>query len=134
VGNITNAPLFVDQASSNLRLQPNSPCINAGNNSYITNTTDLDGNPRASGGRVDIGAYEYQWPQLIIAPSGPNVLLTWPTNNAGYDYAAFTLQFTTNLGSTAIWSTNIPAPVVLGAQNVVTDPITGAQRFYRLVK
>jgi len=44
MGNITNAPLF----AGNLRLQSNSPCINAGNNSYVTTATDLDGNPRIS--------------------------------------------------------------------------------------
>ena len=65
----TSDPLFVDPACGNLRLQSNSPGINAGNNSYVTNATDLDGNPRIADGTVDIGAYEYQWPQLIIAPS-----------------------------------------------------------------
>jgi hypothetical protein len=67
VGNITNAPLFVDYAGGNLRLQSNSPCINSGNNSYVVGSTDLDGNPRIVFGTVDIGAYEYQTPTSIIS-------------------------------------------------------------------
>jgi hypothetical protein len=66
-GNLTNAPLFVDYASGNLRLQFNSPCINAGNNAYVTTATGLDGNPRIVSGTVDIGAYEYQGPGSLIS-------------------------------------------------------------------
>jgi hypothetical protein len=65
VGNITNAPLFVNQAAGDFRLQPTSPCINAGNNAAVSVTTDLDGNPRIVGGVVDIGAYECQSPDLL---------------------------------------------------------------------
>jgi parallel beta-helix repeat protein/predicted outer membrane repeat protein len=66
--------------------------------------------------------------QLTIIPSGTNVILTWPTNAVG-----FTLQSTTNLVFSAVWGTNSPAPVVIGRQNVVTNPISGPQQFYRLV-
>jgi len=67
VGNITQAPLFVDYANGNLRLQSNSPCINAGNNAYAPGPTELDGNPRIVSGTVDIGAYEFQGPGSVIS-------------------------------------------------------------------
>jgi hypothetical protein len=69
-GNINNPPQFVDAAAGNFRLQPNSPCINAGNNSWLTNfpgSLDLDGQPRVAGGAVDMGAYEVQNPASAIS-------------------------------------------------------------------
>jgi uncharacterized repeat protein (TIGR03803 family) len=66
-------------------------------------------------------------PQLTITPSGAKVILSWPATAAG-----FTLQSTTNLGSLAFWTTNSPAPVVVNGQNVVTNPLSGAQQFFRL--
>jgi hypothetical protein len=59
-GCITNDPLFVNAANGDFRLQSNSPCINWGNNVFITNAADLAGNPRIVEGTVDMGAYEYQ--------------------------------------------------------------------------
>jgi hypothetical protein len=67
VGCITNAPLFINFAGGDFHLQPNSPCINSGDNAYVTTTTDLDGNPRIVGGTVDIGAYEYQTPSSVLS-------------------------------------------------------------------
>jgi len=58
-GNITNNPLFVNIATTNLRLQATSPCINAGaNQPWMIGATDFDGNPRIVGSMVDMGAYE----------------------------------------------------------------------------
>jgi hypothetical protein len=66
-------------------------------------------------------------PPLTIIPAAANIILTWPTNATG-----FTLEFTTDFFSTAVWNTNSTTPVIIGGQNVVTNPISGAQQFYRL--
>jgi uncharacterized repeat protein (TIGR03803 family) len=73
-------------------------------------------------------------PQLSIIPSETNVILSWPTNYAGFDYTGYTWQSTTNLGSSAVWATNSPAPVVVNGQNTVTNSISGSQQFYRLIQ
>ncbi|MBU1910035.1 MAG: hypothetical protein KJ726_08310, partial [Verrucomicrobia bacterium] len=67
-GNIADDPHFADYAARDLRLQPPSPCINQGTNqSWMAAATDLDGQPRIyAGGRVDIGAYEYQGSVSLI--------------------------------------------------------------------
>ncbi len=65
--------------------------------------------------------------ELTIIPSGPYVILTWPTNAAG-----FTLQSTTNLVSSAVWTNVSPGPVIVNGQNAVTNPISGIEEFYRL--
>jgi uncharacterized repeat protein (TIGR03803 family) len=66
-------------------------------------------------------------PQLAITASGPNVILTWPTNVAG-----LTLQSTPNLVAPAVWTPVSPGPVVVNGLNTVTNPMIGSQQFYRL--
>ena len=73
-------------------------------------------------------------PQLTITRSGTNVILSWPTNVAGFDSTGYTLQSAASLVPPAVWSTNSPAPVVIAGQNTVTNPITAGQHFYRLIQ
>ena len=58
-GNVTADPKFVDSANGDYRLASGSPCIDAGNNLYVVNDTDLDGKARIVNDVVDIGCYEY---------------------------------------------------------------------------
>jgi len=67
LNNFTNAPVFANPAGGDYRLQSNSPCINSGNNTYVSSATDLDGSPRIIGGTVDMGAYEYQSPTSVLS-------------------------------------------------------------------
>lgn len=99
-----------------------------GNNGSFCGTTSSGG----QGGRGTIFRLTIvpDPPQLTITPSGANVILTWPTNFAGY-----TLEFATNLVSPIAWNANLTVLTgqgVIGGQNVVTNPITGSQMFYRL--
>jgi hypothetical protein len=65
-------------------------------------------------------------PRLRMASSANNVILTWPTNAVG-----FSLETTTNLNH-VVWTAGLPTPVVVSGQYVVTNPISGTQRFFRL--
>ena len=67
IGNISNDPALVNPGTGDMQLQADSPCINSGNNLYSTASTDLNGNPRITGGTVDIGAYEFQQPTSILS-------------------------------------------------------------------
>jgi uncharacterized repeat protein (TIGR03803 family) len=70
-------------------------------------------------------------PQLTITPAAANVILTWPTNVAGFDYTGYFLQTTTNLAS-PIWVTNSATPVLVNGQYTVTNPVSSTQEFFRL--
>jgi hypothetical protein len=56
-GNISTAPIFVNEAQNDYHLAPNSPGINAADPSATVNE-DIDGDARPAGGRSDMGADE----------------------------------------------------------------------------
>ncbi len=79
IGNIGADPLFVEPGyldvngvwiDGDYHLLPGSPCIDAGDPDYIPepNETDLDGRPRVIGGRIDMGAYEFN--RIPVADAG----------------------------------------------------------------
>jgi hypothetical protein len=108
---------------------------------YFTNVvgaitfTGIERDPGSLGNRFAISEVEAEVQaanatvQLTITRLGANVILTWPTN-----YTGFTLQSTTNLGSSALWTTNSQAAMVAKGQYAVTDAISGTQKFYRLTQ
>lgn len=72
-------------------------------------------------------------PELTMIHYGANVILTWPANaTTGFNVTPFILEFANNLASPAAWQTNSAPTVVIGGQNVVFNPITGTQMFFRL--
>ncbi len=125
-GNLDIDPLFVDAAQDNLRLNPASPAINAGNTAIVTVDTDLDGRPRVQNDRVDLGAYEsssnvltLHWAgnglaNIAISPNGPTCTTACQTRFAPGTLVTLTA---TPLVSTTFqgWS---------GAVTGLTNPVT----------
>lgn len=83
-----------------------------------------------SGGNGTVFSLSFP-PQLTITRSGGTTVVSYPTHYAGFDYAAFTLQSTTNLAS-PVWANYTPSPVVVGGWNTVTNRISSAEQFFRL--
>nr|WP_276570307.1 CARDB domain-containing protein [Thiocystis minor] len=108
--------MFVNDATGDLHLLPSSPMIDAG---YASTpnlpATDLGGGPRVLGGRVDIGAYEFD-----DGPDAPDFRVTSlvltpgsPTTNSAFS-ATLTVK---NQGTAAgapgmlqVWSNRSAAP------------------------
>jgi predicted outer membrane repeat protein len=61
-GNIGSDPCFADPCSGDYHLLQTSPCVDAGDPNYVpeANETDIDGEPRVMGGRVDMGVDEVE--------------------------------------------------------------------------
>jgi hypothetical protein len=86
-GNIHADPHFAAWRQGDLRLQPDSPCMNAGDNSLV-NTSDRDAGaaPRVRGAGVDIGALESDGTVLNVPPRILHVSTTGDDANDGLSW------------------------------------------------
>jgi hypothetical protein len=105
MGYFVTTALFTDPVRGDYHLLPSSLCINAGDPDYIAapNETDLDGLPRVIGGRIDMGAYEFN--HIPVADAGADQVVECACNTAqgtkvtldggaSYDADGDTLTFT----------------------------------------
>ncbi|MDD2597686.1 MAG: MBG domain-containing protein [Kiritimatiellae bacterium] len=91
-GCITSDPMFVDAANGDYRLLPDSPCINAGDNSLAPAGTDLAGNPRIAFSTVDMGAYEMtHWLNPARGPTVGGNTVTITIDNTNIDVTSVTV-------------------------------------------
>lgn len=75
-GNISANPLFKSEDASDLRLQKDSPCIDAGTASGAS-ASDIRGLARPFGAGVDMGAYEYTTGMRYVTKTGTGSGLSW---------------------------------------------------------
>jgi len=82
-GNIDTDPLFVDPVVGDYHLSVGSPCIDAGDPAYIPffGETDIDGEPRVMGGRVDMGIDEFTSTPTPFIGISPTELMFYATQS-----------------------------------------------------
>jgi uncharacterized repeat protein (TIGR03803 family) len=103
---------------------PQSGLILSGSTLYGTTSAggDFGGSLPSNGTLFSISLV----PSLAIAGAGNQAILSWPIWAPN-----FSLQSTTNLAS-PVWTAITNAPVVIDTNNLVTNCLSGDQRFYRL--
>jgi hypothetical protein len=118
-------------ANGNFHLAPTSPCIGTGVvQSWMTGAQDLHGNPRTTGGSVDMGAYQSGYPppstKLTIFRSGSNVVLQWPSAGP----SELVLEKSSDLTATESWTPVVAYVNDDGTNKFVTIPATNNLQFF----
>jgi subtilisin family serine protease len=125
-------------ASSGLTVSFNilsGPATLSGNNVTLTSTGTVVVRASQAGNasynpapNVDQPFTVYAPPQANVTLSNANLVISWPTNVAG-----FVLQSTPSLNP-ASWSTVSPSPVIVNGRFTVTNNAASGNMFYRLQK
>ena len=76
-GNITNAPVFIDELNEDYHLVSGSPGIDDGMEDAFIRRKDMDSRPRVAGAHIDMGPYEWSRDILRLNIDGNQVQLTW---------------------------------------------------------
>ena len=112
---MTADPQFKNPTVENYQLPLSSPCVNTGSNDlWMSEKTDLSGNPRIMGNNVDIGAYEYL--QIIVK----DITNANPVE-FDFDNSSVTIEPQTSGGSITVsryFSPPIPPPSFLSTTDV----------------
>ncbi len=75
----------------------------------------------------DFEVFSALTPQLTIAPSGTNVVVSWPNTLNGWS-----LQASPVLGVPGSWTNFGISPLFLNSEYIVTNSVSGPAQFYRL--
>jgi len=134
--NISGDPMLLNPATGDYRLQPNSACIDAGDNSAVAQgAVDILGKPRIMfGGRsetVDIGACEYWFVSAMREPGTADLQLRW-VSRPEKTYSVF---FSDNLidWELADDSVSSAGTITLWVDPVGWPPVV-LKRFYRVTE
>ncbi|AYB33172.1 PKD domain-containing protein [Chryseolinea soli] len=119
--NDINLPKFVDAAGKNFHLLAGSSAIDGGKDmSAFGINDDFDGAIRPSGGKYDIGAFEYQTGK-VSANAGKDVIITLPTNTVTLPGTGVSLTGITGY----LWTKKSGGAATLVNDNTATVTVNG---------
>lgn len=120
LGSVSVDPQLADVAVGNLHIQPTSPCVDHGYNGNVASSeTDMDGQPRLQGVRVDIGADESDGTQWTAIP---RIVRVRPDGDDAADGSSWAAAMKTP--QAALDTLNGLGGEVWMARGVYTQPIT----------
>ncbi|MER0442436.1 choice-of-anchor Q domain-containing protein, partial [Emticicia sp. W12TSBA100-4] len=129
-GNVLDTnPIFVDVANENYSLYACSPAVNLGDNTANSTTTDLAGNQRVFGTKIDMGAYELQ-SVAVTTPTAVSVSQSAVCQGTSVNLLATCANGTVTWYNTSTGGTSIGT----GASLSYTAPVGANQTFYASCK